>query len=174
MASSSKAASDLNPRTTHYEFMGPPGAFAITIGVPTMTYLLYYGCSEETGGCPPPIDFGVILDTVSNPEFWKGLWDTQAVLAYLGWYAFTVVAWLILPGDWIEGTEMRNGQKKQYKINGAQLAFSCMRTRLLTPLKRSRLCFLLSVSRLVLSTARVPSLSPSSTSTGLVSSPRLS
>ena len=118
MASSSKAASDLNPRTTHYEFLGPPGAFAITIGVPTMTYLLYYGCSEETGGCPPPIDFGVILDTVSNPEFWKGLWDTQAVLAYLGWYAFTVVAWLILPGDWIEGTEMRNGQKKKYKING--------------------------------------------------------
>ncbi|KAM5534977.1 hypothetical protein V8D89_011350 [Ganoderma adspersum] len=122
MASSSKAVSDLNPRTTHYEFFGPPGAFAITIGVPTMTYILYFACSEHTGGCPPSIDTAVVLDSLSKVEFWKSLWDTKAVLAYLTWYWFTIVAWFILPGDWIEGTVMRDGQKKKYKIN----AFSTM------------------------------------------------
>lgn len=115
----SKTAADLNPRTTHYEFLGPPGAFAISFGVPTMAYLLFYGCTEHTGGCPPPIDTDLIKASLSNPEWWKGLWDTEAVIAYFAWYAFIVAAWVILPGDWIEGTVMRNGQKKQYKINGA-------------------------------------------------------
>ena len=123
MASSSKAVSDLNPRTTHYEFFGPPGAFAITVGVPAMAYVLYFACSEHTGGCPPAIDTAVVLDSLSDLEFWKGLWDTKAVIAYLTWYWFTIVAWFILPGDWIEGTVMRDGQKKKYKINGSLLLF---------------------------------------------------
>ena len=38
---------------------------------------------------------------------------------YLGWYAFCVIAWLVLPGDWVEGTLMRNGKKMKYKINGS-------------------------------------------------------
>jgi len=54
---------------------------------------------------------------VSDPEFWKGLWDPQAVVAYFGWYLFTVVAWAIVPGDWVEGLPTRTGQKLQYKIN---------------------------------------------------------
>ncbi|RDX53386.1 ERG4/ERG24 ergosterol biosynthesis protein [Lentinus brumalis] len=122
MSSSSKAASDLNPRTTHYEFLGPPGALAITIGVPAMTYALYFGCSESHGGCPPPIDTALILDSLSDPSWWKGLWDTQAALAYLAWYAFIVVAWVILPGDWVDGVPMRNGETKKYKINAFSTA----------------------------------------------------
>ncbi|OSD07127.1 ERG4/ERG24 ergosterol biosynthesis protein [Trametes coccinea BRFM310] len=121
-SSSSKTSSELNPRTTHYEFLGPPGALAITIGVPFMTYALYFGCSEQTGGCPPPIDTAVIVESLSSLSWWASLWDTQATLLYLGWYAFTVAAWYVLPGDWIEGTTMRNGGKKKYKIN----AFSTM------------------------------------------------
>ena len=117
-SSSSKAASDLNPRTKHYEFLGPPGAFAITIGIPTLTYALYFGCSEHTGGCPPPINTELIIDTLSDPSWWKGLWDTQATIAYLAWYFSVVAAWLVLPGDWVEGIPMRNGLKKKYKING--------------------------------------------------------
>ncbi|KAI8986073.1 ERG4/ERG24 ergosterol biosynthesis protein [Trametes punicea] len=121
-SSSSKASSELNPRTTQYEFLGPPGALAITIGVPVMTYAFYFGCSEQTGGCPPPIDTAVIIESLTSLSWWKSLWDTQATLLYLAWYAFTVIAWYILPGDWIEGTPLRNGGKKKYKIN----AFSTM------------------------------------------------
>ena len=112
--------SELNPRTTSYEFAGPIGAALITIGVPLTTYLLYFGCSQQNG-CPPPwtsIKNPEILDTLQTLEFWRSLWDTEAALMYLGWYAFCVIAWLVLPGDWIEGTLMRDGKKMKYKING--------------------------------------------------------
>ncbi|KAJ8072418.1 erg24, C-14 sterol reductase [Marasmius tenuissimus] len=118
--SSSKKVADLNPRTTTYEFLGPPGAFLITIGVPILTYGLYFGCSEQTGGCPPP-NLSTIPERVSgalaDPNWWRGLWDTQATIMYFAWYAFCVAAWAVLPGATVEGTKMRNGETKKYKIN---------------------------------------------------------
>jgi Delta14-sterol reductase len=124
MASSTavEKKSELNPRTTSYEFCGPIGATLITVGVPLTTYLLYFGCSQRNG-CPPSltsIKNPEILDALQEPEFWKSLWDTEAALMYLGWYAFCIVAWFVLPGDWIDGTLMRNGEKMKYKINGTQ------------------------------------------------------
>jgi Delta14-sterol reductase len=112
-----------NPRTTSYEFLGPPGALAISVGVPIITYALYFGCSETTGGCPPQLTSidERILASATNLDWWKGLWDTEAALIYLGWYTFCVVAWAILPGDQVEGTPLRTGGKKQYKINGTTL-----------------------------------------------------
>ncbi|KAH7927577.1 ERG4/ERG24 ergosterol biosynthesis protein [Leucogyrophana mollusca] len=109
----------LNPRTTTYEFLGPPGALLISIGVPVMTYALYFGCSETSGGCPPPLSLvpDRILEAVSSKDWWTGLWDTEAAVIYLAWYAFCVVAWAVLPGDWVEGVQMRTGEKKKYKIN---------------------------------------------------------
>ncbi|KZT11974.1 ERG4/ERG24 ergosterol biosynthesis protein, partial [Laetiporus sulphureus 93-53] len=116
-AMSTTTTKELNPRTRSYEFLGPPGALFVTLSVPATTYAIYYGCSEETGGCPPPIALPAIIDALSDPAWWKGLWDTEAMSMYLGWYAFCVAAWFILPGDWVEGVQMRNGQKKQYKVN---------------------------------------------------------
>lgn len=118
-SSSKEQANELNPRTTKYEFLGPPGALAITLGVPFLIYALYFSCSEAAGGCPPPTP--VLLDrltaAVTDLNWWKSLWDTEAALMYLAWYAFCVVTWAILPGDWIEGVTMRTGEKKKYKIN---------------------------------------------------------
>ncbi|KAJ7285085.1 ergosterol biosynthesis ERG4/ERG24 [Mycena rebaudengoi] len=110
---------ELNPRTTSYEFLGPPGAFLISVGAPTLTYALYFGCSEQAGGCPPSLQLipGRISLALSDPAWWKGLWDTQASLVYLAWYTFCLVSWAILPGDRVQGTTMRTGQKKTYKIN---------------------------------------------------------
>jgi Delta14-sterol reductase len=116
-----KSGAALNPRTKHYEFGGPFGALFVTTVVPFVTYALYFSCSEHAGGCPPQ-NYNVLLtrlvDAVTDPEWWKGLWDTKAALIYLGWYAFCVISWAILPGDWIEGVELRTGEKKKYKING--------------------------------------------------------
>ncbi|CAK5269380.1 unnamed protein product, partial [Mycena citricolor] len=116
---STNMASELNPRTTSYEFLGPPGAFLISVGVPIATYALYFGCSEQSGGCPPSLSLvpEQISLAISDPAFWKGLWDTQAMLLYLAWYASTLLAWLVLPGDLVEGTELRTGGRKTYKIN---------------------------------------------------------
>lgn len=120
--SNSKSAT-LNPRTTRYEFLGPVGAFLIVIGVPATMYGLYFGCSEQTGGCSPAFDATAVGVALSSWTWWKGLWDTEAALAYLVWYAYVVVAWLVLPGEWIEGTVMRDGRRKKYKINGTCLQF---------------------------------------------------
>ncbi|CCM01906.1 uncharacterized protein FIBRA_03977 [Fibroporia radiculosa] len=110
--------STLNPRTKGYEFFGPPGALFVTLSVPITTYALYFSCSEATGGCPPAISTPAILDVLGDWSWWKNLWDTEATLIYLCWYAFCVVAWYILPGDWVEGVPLRTGGKKKYKING--------------------------------------------------------
>lgn len=117
---SKTTSSELNPRTTEYEFLGPPGALFVSIIVPTVTYALYFGCSERTG-CPPlPLSRlpDRVVSAVSSLDWWKGLWDTQAALIYLAWYAFCVVAWAILPGDLVEGRPLRTGGTKSYKING--------------------------------------------------------
>lgn len=112
-------AKNLNPRTTTYEFFGPVGTLAITFLVPLTTYALSFGCSEQAGGCPPdlttlPPD---LLTKVLSREWLLSLWDTQATAIYLAWYVFCVAAWHVLPGDWVEGAKMRNGQTKKYKIN---------------------------------------------------------
>lgn len=151
--SSTKPANDLlNPRTTTYEFMGPPGAFLITVGVPIMTYLLYFGCSEAAGACPPSYVLSPSLlaahvqESITNKQWWASLWDTEATLIYLAWYAFCVVAWAVLPGDWIEGVTMRNGQTKKYKINGTPHRFYPMKTSLtIVPFRAAFSTFLLAL-----------------------------
>lgn len=104
------------------EFFGPYGTTFLVPVIPLTLYGLYFSCNETSGGCPAPLwSFPYFINkAVQNPSFWKGLWDTQAFLVYLAWVAYTVIAWAILPGDWVEGTLLRDGTKKQYKINGAR------------------------------------------------------
>ncbi len=112
---------NLNPKTDSFKFLGPPGTLFITLAAPATIYALYFGCSEQSGGCPPDLEFDHFLDriaTLRDANWWKSLWDTQAALIYLTWYAFCVFAWVILPGDRVEGVTMRNGEKKKYKMNG--------------------------------------------------------
>ncbi|KAJ2911340.1 hypothetical protein MD484_g9074, partial [Candolleomyces efflorescens] len=115
----------LNPVTTKYDFFGPPGAFLISTTVPPIIYALYFGCSEANGGCPPRMALSTLQDRVfsalQDPSWWKSLWDTEATLMYLGFYAFCVLAWAILPGDWVDGTVLRTGGTIKYKINGESL-----------------------------------------------------
>ena len=113
-----ESADTLNPRTTKYEFFGPPGALVVIFSVPFLTYALFFGCKEGTG-CPPPMTDIAQRFTIatSDPDWWKSLWDTRATLIYFGWYIYCVAAWAMLPGDWIDGVTLRTGKKKKYKIN---------------------------------------------------------
>lgn len=104
-------AMTLNPRTTSYEFLGPAGALAITLATPTITYALYFFCSEQSGGCPPT------SIALSSATWWTSLWDTKAFTIYVSWYVFCVLSWYFLPGDWVEGGVLRSGRKLKYKIN---------------------------------------------------------
>ncbi|CAE6436127.1 unnamed protein product [Rhizoctonia solani] len=88
-----------NPKTTRYEFFGPPGAAAVTTGTSIVVYGLYYNCSEASG----------VIKAVSDADWWKSIFDVEATVAYFAWYAFLVAAWYVLPGEWLEGTELRIG-----------------------------------------------------------------
>ncbi|KAJ8507339.1 hypothetical protein ONZ45_g10269 [Pleurotus djamor] len=118
---------ELNPRTKEYHFFGPFGTLLITVLTPTLTYALYYGCSEETGGCPPPhisTWLPAISTSLQSLDWWRSLWDTEATLIYCAWYLFCVAAWAILPGVDFVGLPLRNGQRLTYKIN-AFATFVC-------------------------------------------------
>ncbi|RUS31706.1 ergosterol biosynthesis ERG4/ERG24 family-domain-containing protein [Jimgerdemannia flammicorona] len=83
-------ASALNPKTTRYEFFGPSGAAVL---------LLTFQCNSENGCSFPPWNFDL-----SRP--------------YLGWLGHMAVLFYVLPGEFREGTVLRNGEKLLYKING--------------------------------------------------------
>jgi delta14-sterol reductase len=111
---------ELNPKSSPTEFLGPWGTLAVTLLTPLFCNLLFIGCNERTG-CPPSwnraegrlefsrYDFSLMVDK---------LFDGKAFLVYIGWYTYMVLCWAYIPGDWVEGTLMRNGKKQMYKING--------------------------------------------------------
>ena len=111
---------EASPRTTSYEFLGPPGAFLISTLVPYFSYFFAYACDER--GCPstpfvPYMQQG--WAHLQTAQFWKELLlDRRGYEIYFGWYAFTVLCWAVLPGRWTDGGALRNGQRLTYKING--------------------------------------------------------
>ncbi|ESK85579.1 c-14 sterol reductase [Moniliophthora roreri MCA 2997] len=113
-----KPSDAINPRTTEYDFSGPVGALASMIFIPINVYLLYYSCSEETGGCLPKFILDNTVGFFKKEAWWMRLWDTEAAVTYLGWYAFCFACWMILPGEVAKGTRLRDGTVKEYKING--------------------------------------------------------
>ncbi|KAK7061207.1 glycosyltransferase family 2 protein [Favolaschia claudopus] len=113
----SSQSSVVSTQASNYEFLGPPGALLLCTGVPITTYALYFGCSEESGGCPPKFVPNEIFAALSDPEWWKALWDTQTTLPFIAWITFCVTAWAVLPGDRVTGTILRTGERKVYKIN---------------------------------------------------------
>ncbi|KAK7207399.1 ergosterol biosynthesis ERG4/ERG24 [Myxozyma melibiosi] len=105
LAASTDAASspkpELNPKTTHVEFSGVPGALGISIGLPILIYVLYYA--------------------IEGPEKFESLrnvFDVEALAAYLAWFFGLVVLFYIVPGPVLEGTVLRDGTTLMYKMNG--------------------------------------------------------
>jgi delta14-sterol reductase len=138
-----KAYADLNPVTEHYEFGGPLGAVGVTLAVPFFTYCLSpllpslsstsltsltllglaFACTESS--CPPwPLSsFGSwhsegLKAMLGGQEWWESLWSWEATAVYFGWYMWTVVCWMALPGKEVEGVELRNGRRLTYTMNG--------------------------------------------------------
>lgn len=103
----------LNPRTTSYEFFGPPGAALVTIGTPAITYLLYLACNEQQ--C-----------SISRIPAWPpaAAWVTaRAINFYFLWFFGQVLLWKILPGAWVQGAQLRDGTVLSYKMNGLASLF---------------------------------------------------
>lgn len=107
----------LAPKSEHYEFGGWPGCLFVTTSVPFFTYVLFYFCNEASGCQFPPKDLNAAWQRMSAGVA-NSFLDGQGWAIYFAWYAFTVLAWAVVPGPWIEGAELRTGHKLKYKING--------------------------------------------------------
>ncbi|CAG8447250.1 8314_t:CDS:2 [Diversispora eburnea] len=114
-----------NPKTIEFEFLGPIGAFLMVTFLPILLYILFLGCQPD--GCPSPILIQFLINpknvtsllTLNNIS---ALFDGKAFVAYIIYLIYLVLAFLIIPGRWIEGTQLRDGTRLKYKENG----FNCM------------------------------------------------
>lgn len=113
---SASAKKMLNPKSTHFEFGGPVGAVGVSIATPFFAYLLYFACNEKVGCAVLPRYPDVIAQ-----QMVKGIrdsfFDGHAWAVYLGWYAYCIACWALLPGKWVKGSELRTGKKLDYKLN---------------------------------------------------------
>ncbi|KAG9234445.1 Delta(14)-sterol reductase-like protein [Amylocarpus encephaloides] len=107
-----------------YEFLGPPGAFAISFGLPLACYASTFLCNDISG-CPVPSALAPSTLTIENLKRdvgWpaagiSGLasWDVSAKV--FGYYFLSLVLHRFLPGAEVEGTELVSGGKLKYKFN---------------------------------------------------------
>ena len=97
-----------NPKTTKFEFLGPIGAFLMTLSLPVMVVGLYCICNESS--CA--LSFPIKLPTFSN------FFHPVAALIFIGWMGFQAILYLIPIGKIVKGTQLRNKTRLSYRING--------------------------------------------------------
>ncbi|TVY29369.1 Delta(14)-sterol reductase [Lachnellula hyalina] len=105
----SKSVAVKQPTFHGYEFLGPPGAFAISFGLPFACYLSTFLCND-IAGCPVPSLLSpstLTIETLKREVGWpasgiRGLasWDVSAKV--LGYYLLSAVLHKVLPGEEVE------------------------------------------------------------------------
>ncbi|RMY05213.1 hypothetical protein D0868_06530 [Hortaea werneckii] len=119
-----------------YEFGGPIGALFISLGLPIACYAFAFLCNDVSG-CPapsllsptklftPPIlsrqaGWQHALDVLKVEVGWPGfagLLSLEATLGALAWYGLSLLLYVLLPANEVEGTELRSGGKLIYRMN---------------------------------------------------------
>jgi len=107
-----------------YEFGGPLGAFGITFGLPILCYLATFICND-IAGCPTPSALSpstLSIETLKREVGWPadGIWGLASwdvTFKVLGYHALTLILHRVLPGEHVEGTELRSGGRLKYKFN---------------------------------------------------------
>ncbi|KAJ3195525.1 erg24, C-14 sterol reductase [Irineochytrium annulatum] len=137
-AVSEEAGEDsMNPVTRHFEFSGPYFVPVVVMGMTIAPILLYTLCDAKA--CPPNLPT-VLAD-------WRSYFlpldhfSLECVLAVFTWQVLHFVLYLVLPGERVRGTLLRDGKTLIYPINGframlvsACLVFAAVRSRGIAPL----------------------------------------
>jgi Delta14-sterol reductase len=62
------------------------------------------------------------LQTLKHEVGWPGftgLLNVEAVLGTLAWYALSLLLYILLPAQEVEGTQLRSGGRLKYRLNSA-------------------------------------------------------
>ncbi|CEI90830.1 hypothetical protein RMCBS344292_05140 [Rhizopus microsporus] len=119
-SSKEKKPTELNPRTTSYEFLGPIGALAMVTVLPLLVLFLATCC--DATGYPSRdlfVDWKGYLQYKFSVEQLVSLFDKQVFMIYCGYVAALALFYIILPGDNVPGTVLRDGTRLKYKLNGS-------------------------------------------------------
>lgn len=118
----------LNPKTTHREFFGIPGAVLISVFLPLITILFQFLINDFYAVKGITLDFSKIVAQI--PQSWSDLaeicFDRSSWWAYLIWYAVLAVLDVYWPGKDIPGVELRDGSRLTYRINGLSMSATLM------------------------------------------------
>ena len=98
----------MNPRTKHYEFMGPVGTLFMMAGLPGMVVALYVFCNGTS--CS--------LSEWPSPPTLAQLWHPLAFPVVVAWFLFHMLVYLSPLGRTVSGSRLRDSTSLQYKING--------------------------------------------------------
>ena len=101
------SGSELNPVTTHYEFLGPIGTFFMTLGLPGVVFALYAFCNSES--CS--------LRLHPTLPQWGDFFHRHALLIFVVWFVFQMLLSLSPLGKTVKGTKIRDGTRLSYKLN---------------------------------------------------------
>ncbi|KAL6705213.1 erg24, C-14 sterol reductase [Coniothyrium glycines] len=125
MASNGRAKKDekvIAEQPHGYEFLGPPGAFIISFGLPVLVYVFTFLCNDISG-CPAPSllhPYSLDLEQLKKEVGWtgfSGLLNTNAFLGTLGYYLLSLTLYTFLPAEESQGVELRNGARLKYRFN---------------------------------------------------------
>ncbi|KAF7563984.1 hypothetical protein G7046_g106 [Stylonectria norvegica] len=122
MAPKSKTA--VSQKEHGYEFFGPPGAFAISFGLPILVYAITFACNDISG-CPAPSLLHpktLSLDTLKQEVGWPqdgiaGLVSWKATSGYFAYLLLTLALYRVLPATEVEGSELSSGGRLKYRLN---------------------------------------------------------
>lgn len=115
-----KSVSELNRKTTEYEFLGPPGALLVSVVCPLLVFTLIFLCNED--GCPPR---DIARWKLQFPTSLAEFVDWQAIKWYFSFQTALALLWVILPGRWAPGQRLRDGTVLEYKCNGSSICRMC-------------------------------------------------
>lgn len=117
---SKKASEPLNPKTTHVEFFGVPGALGISLGLPVLLvgFALVTNDFYSFQGVSLRVDKVLAQLPSSLQEAYDLCFDARCWAAYLAWFGVLAVLDVVLPGKNMPGIPLRDGTSLNYTING--------------------------------------------------------
>lgn len=121
-ATASTSLAELNPRTTHYEWMGPWGPLVIVPSLPVTVAAINALCSATTCSvASAPRVVSLVIDEfhLAAPHI------SLALIVELLWIGFHAALYLSHLGEVVPGLPLRTGKKLNYNINGLNAFVIC-------------------------------------------------
>eukprot|EP00123_Amoebidium_parasiticum_P019931 comp37205_c0_seq1/m.47342 comp37205_c0_seq1/g.47342 ORF comp37205_c0_seq1/g.47342 comp37205_c0_seq1/m.47342 type:complete len:427 (-) comp37205_c0_seq1:395-1675(-) len=98
-----------------YEFFGPVGTLILTFVLPLVILFLYFSCNST--GCLEVNPFSLPPTFQQITQLFQ-VFDVNGAYIFFGWFFFQAFLYIALPGKWVEGVKLSNGERLKYKMNG--------------------------------------------------------